>query len=108
MKLVVDTNVVFSAVFLSGTPGRVLAAWSAAKFAMVLSPAILDEYRRVGHDLGHRHPELNAAFEPALTLITMNAIIVDAPGLDGPVSAEGTVTGNRWTNGAHDEHIVHH
>ena len=88
MKVVVDTNVVVSGVFFGGTPGRVLAAWSAGKFAMVLSPAILDEYRRVGHELGHRHPELNAAFEPVLTLIAMNAIIVDAPELAGPVSAD--------------------
>ena len=88
MKVVLDTNVVVSGVFFGGTPGRVLAAWSAGKFAMVLSPAILDEYRRVGHDLGHRHPELNAAFEPVLTLIAMNAIIVDAPALADPVSAD--------------------
>jgi len=88
VKVVLDTNVVVSGVFFGGTPGRVLAAWSAGRFAMVLSPAILDEYRRVGHELGHRHPELRAAFEPVLTLIAMNAMIVDAPGLAGPVSVD--------------------
>ena len=88
MKVVLDTNVVVSGVFFGGTPGRVLAAWSAGKFSLVLSPAILDEYRRVGHDLGQRHPDLTATFEPVLTLITMNAVIVDAPGLDEPVSAD--------------------
>jgi putative PIN family toxin of toxin-antitoxin system len=88
VKVVLDTNVVVSGVFFGGTPGRVLAAWSAGKFAMVLSPAILDEYRRVGYDLGQRHPALSAAFEPVLTLIAMNAIIVDAPRLDEPVSAD--------------------
>lgn len=88
MKVVLDTNVIVSGVFFGGTPGRVLAGWSVGKFAMVLSPAILDEYRRVGRELGHRHPELRAAFEPVLTLIAMNAIIVDAPGLDGPVSVD--------------------
>ena len=51
-------------------------------------PTILDEYRRIGHDVGLRHPQLTATFEPVLTLITMNAIIVDAPALDGPVSAD--------------------
>jgi len=88
VRVVLDTNVVVSGVFFGGTPGRVLAAWAAGAFALVLSPAILDEYRRVGHDLGQRHPELSAAFEPVLTLIAMNAMIVDAPGLAGPVSAD--------------------
>ena len=88
MKVVLDTNVVVSGVFFRGTPGRVLAAWAAGKFTMVLSPAILDEYRRVGDDLGHRYPALSSVFEPVLTLIAMNAIIVDALGLDSPVSAD--------------------
>lgn len=83
-----DTNVVVSAVFFGGTPGRVLAAWSAGRFVLILSPAILDEYRRVGHELGLRHPDVNAAFEPVLALIAMNAIIVDAPAIVAPVSAD--------------------
>jgi len=86
--VVIDTNVVVSGVFFGGTPSRVLAAWSAGRFVMVLAPAILDEYRRVSHDLGHRHPGLGAAFEPLLTLITMHAIIVDAPPLADPVSVD--------------------
>lgn len=88
MRVVLDTNVVVSAVFFGGTPGRVLAAWSAGRFVLILSPAILDEYRRVGHELGLRHPDVNAAFEPVLALIAMNATIVDAPALVAPVSAD--------------------
>lgn len=88
MKVVLDTNVIVSGVFFGGTPGRVLAGWSAGKFALVLSPEILDEYRRVGGELGLRHPELSAAFEPVLTLIAMNAIIVDAPELERAVSVD--------------------
>lgn len=88
MKVVLDTNVVVSGVFFGGLPGRILAAWSAGQFVLILSPAILDEYRRVGHELGRRHPEVNEAFEPVLTLIAMNAMIVDAPPLAGAVSAD--------------------
>lgn len=88
MKVVLDTNVVVSGVFFGGVPGRILSAWSAGQFVLILSPAILDEYRRVGHELGRRHPEVNEAFEPVLTLIAMNAMIVDAPPLAGPVSAD--------------------
>lgn len=88
MKVVLDTNVVVSGVFFGGVPGRILSAWSAGEFVLILSPAILDEYRRVGYELGRRHPEVNEAFEPVLTLIAMNAMIVDAPPLAGPVSAD--------------------
>jgi putative PIN family toxin of toxin-antitoxin system len=88
VKVVLDTNVVVSGVFFGGVPGRILAAWSAGQFVLILSPPFLDEYRRVGHELGRRHPEVNEAFEPVLTLIAMNAMIVDAPPLAGAVSAD--------------------
>lgn len=88
MKVVLDTNVVVSGVFFGGVPGRILSAWSAGQFVLVLSPAILEEYRRVGHELGIRYPDVNAAFEPVLTLIAMHAMIVDAPVLTGPVSQD--------------------
>jgi putative PIN family toxin of toxin-antitoxin system len=85
---VLDTNVVVSGVFFGGVPGKILSAWSAGAFVLVLSPAILEEYRRVGQELGVRHLAVSAAFEPVLTLIAMNAVIVDAPPLTVPVSAD--------------------
>jgi len=88
VRVVLDTNVVVSGVFFGGVPGKILAAWSAGAFVLVLSPAILEEYRRVGHELGVRYPAITAAFEPVLTLIAMNAVIVDAPPLTVPVSAD--------------------
>lgn len=86
MRVVVDTNVVMSGVFFGGLPGRILTAWSAGQFALILSPAILDEYRRVGKELSRRYPESAAAFDPVLTLLLMHAVIVDAPPLEDPVS----------------------
>ena len=88
MRVVLDTNVVVSGVFFGGTPGRLLTAWAAGRFALVLSPAILDEYRRVGQELGRRHPSIASTFEPLLTLIALNAAIVDAPSLSNAVSAD--------------------
>jgi putative PIN family toxin of toxin-antitoxin system len=88
VRVVLDTNVVVSGVFFGGVPGKLLSAWSAGAFVLVLSPAILEEYRRVGHELGSRYPAVGAAFEPVLTLIAMNAVIVDAPPLTVPVSAD--------------------
>ena len=86
MRIVLDTNVVISRVFFGGVPGRILSAWSAGEFELVLSPPILEEYRRVGLELGRRYPDVNAAFEPLLTLIAMNALVIDAPRLTDPVS----------------------
>ena len=57
MKLVLDTNVVVSGIFFGGVHGRVLAAWSVGAVDLVLSPDILEEYRRVGADLAIRHRE---------------------------------------------------
>lgn len=88
MRVVLDTNVVVSGVFFGGVPGKILSAWSAGAFVLVLSPPILEEYRRVGRELGLRYPAITAAFEPVLTLIAMNAVIVDAPALSVPVSAD--------------------
>ena len=86
MRVILDTNVVVSGVFFGGVPGRILSAWSAGKLVLVLSPAILEEYRRVGHELERMHLEVGATFEPVLTLIAMHAMIVDAPPLAAPVS----------------------
>ena len=86
MRVILDTNVVVSGVFFGGVPGRILSAWSAGRLVLVLSPAILEEYRRVGHELERQHSEVGATFEPVLTLIAMHAVIVDAPALAAPVS----------------------
>lgn len=88
MKIVLDTNVVLSGVFFGGVPGRILSAWSAGKLALVLSPSILEEYRRVGNELGRQHADVFETFEPLLALIAMNAMIVDAPPLVEPVSED--------------------
>jgi putative PIN family toxin of toxin-antitoxin system len=81
VRVVLDTNVVVSGVFFGGVPGRILSAWSDGGFVLVLSPVILDEYRRVGQELGKHHPVAAAAFEPVLNLMTTHALIVDAPPL---------------------------
>ncbi len=79
MKVILDTNVVVSGVFFGGVPGRIMTAWSTGRISLVLSPAILTEYQRVGAELGIQYPELNAVWEPILALVAMHATIVDAP-----------------------------
>jgi putative PIN family toxin of toxin-antitoxin system len=81
VKVVLDTNVVVSGVFFGGVPGRIIAAWSAGRVSLVISPEILTEYQRVGAELGAEYPDRTAAWDPILALITMHATIVDAPPL---------------------------
>jgi putative PIN family toxin of toxin-antitoxin system len=51
VRVVLDTNVLVSGVFFGGLPGRILEAWRDGKLTLIVSPAILDEYLRVGRVL---------------------------------------------------------
>lgn len=59
MKVVLDTNVLVSGIFFSGPPAGILRAWSQGKFQLVLSPEILDEYKRVSAELAFKYPGID-------------------------------------------------
>lgn len=88
MRVILDTNVLMSAIFFGGIPGRLLSAWAAKRFTLVLSPDIFDEYRRVGRELARQYPELEGSLEPVLTLISTNATIVNTQPLGRRVSED--------------------
>ncbi len=88
MRVILDANVLMSAVFFGGIPGRLLSVWAAKRFTLVLSPDIFDEYRRVGRELARRYPVLENSLEPVLALISTNAIIVDVQPLERQVSED--------------------
>jgi uncharacterized protein len=71
VKVILDTNVLVSGVFFSGTPYRILKAWRDGKIQIVLSPEILDEYRRVGEILAEDHPNID--LKPILDYVVRNA-----------------------------------
>ena len=79
MKVVLDTNVFVSGVFFSGPPFRILQAWRDEKIQLVISPEILEEYRRVGEILAEEHPAIN--LEPMLEYVIQNAVILSSPPL---------------------------
>ena len=81
MKVVLDTNVLVSGLIFGGTPGLILSAWADGAVSLVLSPEILDEYRRVGLELAIGREPLEAALDKLLTLLAVNATIVNAPSL---------------------------
>lgn len=88
MRIVVDTNVLMSGIFFGGIPGRILDAWAGGEFELSLSPEVLEEYHRVGTELAARYPERGVAFAPLLTIITMNAVLVNQRPLTARVSAD--------------------
>lgn len=44
MKVILDTNIVISGYVWGGPPGKILAQWAQKKFALIVSPQILEEY----------------------------------------------------------------
>ncbi|MDX2050855.1 MAG: PIN domain-containing protein [Polyangiaceae bacterium] len=56
MRIVLDTNVLMSAIFWKGTPRKLLDAWQEGVVSLVASPDIVAEYERVADELGKRHP----------------------------------------------------
>ena len=86
MKVVIDTNVLVSGVFFGGLPAKVLEAWRDGRYDLVVSPEILDEYRRVGEELARRFPPVSLG--PFLGLLVTHAAIVEAPRLARPVCSD--------------------
>ena len=76
MRVVIDTNVLVSGVFFGGLPGRILEAWKDEKLTLVISPAILEEYYRVGRILAMKYQGVD--LDPLLALLAMYADIIDA------------------------------
>ena len=79
MKVVLDTNVFISGVFFGGPPYLILQAWRDGIIQLVISPEILDEYRRIGEILAEEHPGVD--LEPMLEFVSQIADVFAAPPL---------------------------
>jgi putative PIN family toxin of toxin-antitoxin system len=86
MKIVLDTNVLISGIYFSGSPGRILAAWRSRKIQLCASPEILEEYLNVAERLASRYAGVE--YEAILGLIVQNAHLVEAAALPEPVGGE--------------------
>ena len=88
MRVVLDTNVLVSGLLFGGVPGRILTAWSTGAVLLVISPPILEEYRRVGLELSKGREPLVGMLEALLAMLTVHAVLVNAPPLDERVSED--------------------
>jgi putative PIN family toxin of toxin-antitoxin system len=79
VKVVLDTNVFVSGVFFSGPPHRILEAWRDGKIQLLLSPAILEEYRRVMRELALQFPEIEV--EALIEFLILHSEIILPPPL---------------------------
>lgn len=76
MKAILDTNVLISGIFFSGVPSDILSAWRDEKIELIVSPEILEEYRRVGEEMEAKFPGVEVA--PFLELVAIEATMVEA------------------------------
>jgi putative PIN family toxin of toxin-antitoxin system len=83
VRAVLDTNVFVSGVFFTGPPYRILDAWRKGLLTLVVSPEILEEYRRVGHELSEGFEGVDLS--SLLALLVTHAEVIKATPLPVPV-----------------------
>jgi uncharacterized protein len=83
VRAILDTNIFISGIFFSGPPARILEAWRDGKIQIVVSEAILEEYRAVGMRLAVDFR--GADIEPFLNLVSLTARLYRAPALPSQI-----------------------
>lgn len=86
MRVILDTNVLLSAVFFGGVPGRILEAWRDGSIALIFSPSIFEEYRRIGEILAGKYSGLELG--PILALLLSEGILAPDSVLPEAVSPD--------------------
>ncbi len=74
MRVVLDTNVLVSAIFFSGPPSRILSAWLEDRIELAVSAEILAEYRGTATRIAEKFPGVDVA--PVLDRIALHALLV--------------------------------
>ena len=80
MKIILDTNVLISGIFVSGPPYQILKAWKEGKIQIAVSKEILAEYHRVAEELSEKFPSVEIS--QILALFTIHAEMVNTQGLE--------------------------
>ncbi len=83
MTIVLDTNVLISGIFWSGSPNKILKAWQDGRFKLAVSLEIIEEYRRIAQELRRKHPQVNV--DGIIDLIAFNSEIFAVEPLKEPI-----------------------
>lgn len=75
MNVVLDTNVVVSAIFWPGESRHCMVLWARRKFHLSITPVILQEYSEIAHRLGRKLRDINP--EPWLEWIERKAKVYE-------------------------------
>ena len=86
MNVVVDTNVVVSAIFWPGESRRCLTLWAKRRYHLALTVPIFEEYAEVARRMGKSIPTVNP--EPWLRWIENKARVFDPVALGRAVSRD--------------------
>jgi len=73
VRIVLDTNVLVSGIFFSGSPSDILKAWRDGVIQIAFTPEMIDEYTRVTRILANEYPDID--INPILTLIIAHSEI---------------------------------
>ena len=112
MRAVLDTNVVMSAIFFGGVPFDVLNAWHDGEFELVVSDAVMEEYREIAARMKAKFPSIeperwmcyieeHATVVPAVPLVAQ--VCEDA---DDDVFLACAVTANAKIVCSGDKHLL--
>jgi putative PIN family toxin of toxin-antitoxin system len=85
MRVIIDTNVILSAIFFGGIPGRILEAYRDGKLTLVLSPEILEEYRATAARLAEK---FDVEYVALLDWIAIHSELEQSLPLSVPVCAD--------------------
>jgi len=80
VRVVLDTNVLISGIFFSGSPSKILTHWRKGNFTTVISEPIIFEYTRVAEEISKKFPEVDIS--EILELFIMNSEIIDTNNLE--------------------------
>jgi len=83
VRVILDTNIFISGIFFSGPPARILEAWRDGKIQIVVSEAILEEYRTVGMRLAANFKGMD--IDPFLRLVSLTGRLYRAPAMPSQV-----------------------
>jgi len=86
VKIILDTDVLLSAILFSGPPAQILKAWRDGRLQLGLSREVLAEYQKAGECLAGQFPGLD--LRPLLDMIQDKAEMFSVQSLLAPICAD--------------------